>query len=82
MTENGNKPAYPLFTNQIDGLTGSTEIVLNNEGLTKRELLAAMAMQGILASDTENQHNNKNVVGWSVEAADALLAELAKEKKE
>lgn len=49
-------------------------------GLTKRELFAAMAMQGMLASETEA--SNYGHIGFlaesAVKRADALLAELAK----
>ena len=45
-------------------------------GLTKRELFAAMAMQGM----TNNNNITVEIVAaWSVQYADALLAELAKE---
>ena len=61
-------------------------------GLTKRELIAAMAMQGLL-SNPGGPVQASNVSGWqsttncsrgdvaneSVQFADALLAELAKE---
>ncbi len=50
--------------------------------ITKRELFAAMAMQGIFASDVSNENTTEQVVEWSIHAADTLLAELAKEKKE
>jgi len=46
-------------------------------GLTKRELFAAMAMQGMIGDKTL-QCDLAAV--WSVQAADALLAELAKEQ--
>ena len=47
-------------------------------GLTKRELFAAMAMQGILANPSWDVHDVPVV---AVEAADALLAELAKPRE-
>lgn len=49
-------------------------------GLTKRELLAAMAMQGMLASETEECHYGdlKKLAESAVKHANALLAELAK----
>ncbi len=81
MTENGNKPAYPILTNRIDGLTGSSEIELNAEGMTKREYFAAMAMQGWLSSFGEDQlAGPEGVAKFSVKCADALISELAKEK--
>jgi len=52
-------------------------------GLTKRELFAAMAMEGWLASfGPEYEANCKGVAEFSVKQSDALLAELAKEKTE
>lgn len=57
---NANQPAYPAAYN------------LMNSGLTKRELIAAMALQGILA----NEIPYENIVAASVNYADALLKEL------
>lgn len=57
-------------------------------GLTKRELFAAMALQGLL-SDTriadgfsDIKKFKEHLAGASVGYADALLAELAKEKSD
>ena len=48
-------------------------------GLTKREYFAAMAMQGQVAnSKYPDSCTAKAYATWSVELADALLAELAK----
>ena len=64
---NGNDAAYPLM-----GKLGASA------GLTKRELLAAMALQGILAYP-----NNSQSIGLcacvAVKAADALIAKLSEE---
>ena len=65
----GNEPAYPW---------GEHGIVLG--GLTKRELIAAMAMQGMAMRVTDLFDHE--VAGGAVRLADALLAELAKEPKE
>lgn len=46
--------------------------------LTKRELFAAMAMQGLSASDAYAERPVEHVAEVAVEQADALLAELAK----
>ena len=46
-------------------------------GLTKREYFAAMAMQGMA---NNNNITVEIVAAWSVQYADALLAELAKEQ--
>ncbi len=48
-------------------------------GLTKRELFAAMAMQGLCA-DPEYDGVSEQYAELSVEFADALLAELAKDQ--
>jgi hypothetical protein len=47
-------------------------------GLTKREMFAAMAMQGLCADS--NFPDSPRLIEASVELADALLAELEKEK--
>lgn len=56
-----------------------------NEGLTKREYFAAMAMQGLLANYIEhgmygNSTNYPMVEFQAVMCADALIVELNKEK--
>ena len=48
-------------------------------GMTKRELFAAMAMQGF-AADSSITAGPGRVVELAVEYADALLAELAKDQ--
>lgn len=77
---NGNEPACPLpFEDE-----GRARYI----GLTKRELFAAMAMQGMAASEfwEENMQADRaggdsmvrEVAHIAVLAADALLAELEK----
>ena len=46
-------------------------------GLTKRELLAAMAMQGMV-SNTDISGNEEEFALYAVKQADALLVELEK----
>ena len=48
-------------------------------GLTKRELFAAMAMQGLI-SNPDKSYDSACAASDAVAFADALLAELAKEK--
>ncbi len=67
-------PSYPCVPEEFSPVGG----------LTKRELFAAMAMQGQLSgicsnSDPGNFANLEELAGGWVAAADALLAELAKE---
>jgi hypothetical protein len=65
--------AYPL---------ARTDIPAEFAGLTKRELFAAMAMQGILGNQVYEPPRRVRIPLMAidaVQAADALLAELAKE---
>jgi hypothetical protein len=72
-TDNGNQSAFPSGKELYKGI--------DNFGLTKREYLAAMAMQGILAAD------DKDLLKFSFEQAlpklavmyaDELLKQLSK----
>jgi hypothetical protein len=63
---NGNDAIYPMAT-EGDGF---------NDGLTKRELIAAMAMQGLLACPSYIQ-TVEVLASTSIKAADALIARLA-----
>lgn len=47
-----------------------------NHGLTKRELFAAMALQGFMTKKHGQQE--ATVARWAVAYADSLLAELAR----
>jgi len=70
----GNEKAYPSLEQNNRG-----EVVDQHLGMTKRELFAAMALQGILASPVGHEmHGYDNVAREALSAADALLAELAK----
>lgn len=73
---NAEQMAFPIQVSEIMG-------GLNPEkGLTKRELFAAMAMQGMCTStpaDTPaDTWDMESLATSAVEAADALLAALAK----
>lgn len=81
MTANGSLPAYP--TNELRGDRGDYRVEAVG-GLTKRELFAAMAMQGRAALPATSFPQGDS--SWAeldaqmaVAYADALLAELAKE---
>lgn len=51
-------------------------------GLSKREYFAAMAMQGICANSIPGSHHMSQATAMdAVDYADALIAELNKEKK-
>ena len=69
MSKRGNEPAFPITDPTND---------FHRPGLTKRELFAAMAMQGTL-SDPTPEHvalDVSEVAEIAVAQADALLAAL------
>ena len=75
---NDNDPAFPIpnFA-RPDGY-----VDYGFSGLTKREYVAAMAMQGALANPKAvNADDAALVAAVAVECADALLAELAKPRE-
>lgn len=71
-----NESAFPVPPEQRDdGVT----IRYGEPGMTKREYFAVMALQGLFAnSSTGDHHQPAKRVKLAVEAADDLLAELAK----
>lgn len=64
----GNRSAYPFDQEDISDI-----------GLTKRELFAAMAMQGILSNSAMVDANFYVASELAVRAANTLIAELNKE---
>ncbi len=70
-----NEPAFPHLISQCQR-ANETEY---HEGLSKRELFAAMAMQGILSGDSDDTYTVEKAAVVAVELADALIAELSKE---
>jgi len=64
--DNTDTPAYPIRKN--DGII--------HPGLTKRELLAAMAMQGFIASHALSCPEEDEAAEFAVKMADALLSKL------
>jgi hypothetical protein len=77
---NANEPAYPRQDERCP--TTGHGIREGSPGLTKRELAAFMAMQGIFASgpsassEADVPQLLANIATFSVQAADALLSEL------
>lgn len=68
---NGTSPAFPIV------YFGDDSTRDGNGGLTKRELFAAMAMQGILAAeDPRDIWSPKGLADLAIERADALLSAL------
>lgn len=75
---NGDLPAMPITDEPyplgaIPGHFGQVAL-----GLTKREVFAMAAMQGLLASDVDGNLSAISCIELAVTHADALLAELEK----
>ncbi len=49
--------------------------------LTKRETIAAMAMQGVLAATNQDDCHPHCVASWAVELTDALISELTGQRR-
>lgn len=87
--KNGNKPAYPCEGTEYDGEFCGMQTSDNTGvygGLTKREMFAMAAMQGLLAkegwverisSEAVTEHSLAgNVANASIKIADELLKQL------
>ena len=70
--------AYPMMPDKAT-LKEYGKVAIQN-GLTKRELFAAMAMQSIITSgEVFNTYSVEHIAHLSCNQADALIAELNKE---
>jgi hypothetical protein len=70
---NGNLPAMPqTHSDNLCQQTGTVKV--EHAGLTKREMFAMAAMQGLLANESDRLP--QYIAADAVIAADALLAEL------
>ena len=79
-----DKPAFPhsVAVGPSGDVYSSGELFPGADGLTRRELFAAMAMQGILANEGADATSYEaNVSVHAVAHADALTAELDKEQE-
>lgn len=75
MTTNGDDSIFIAKGVTLDGIG-----YINKQGLTKRELFAAMMLQGLCANESQWGNSTLNgLAGLAVEQADALIAELNKE---
>ena len=72
--EEGKELAFPHV--ELDTYSGKP--CNQHFGLTKRELFAAMAMQGMLANGVDRHAAHVNAI-YAVQHADALINELNKE---
>ena len=73
--KNGSLPAMPI---ELSGFGQFASEAYT--GLTKREMFAMAAMQGLIASDTRGTLHEKRCAELAVKQADALLAELDRTK--
>ena len=73
MIKNANLPAMPI---ELNGFGLYEPAVFT--GLTKREMLAMAAMQGLLVNAERNGLTFDTAPAQAVKCADALLAELEK----
>lgn len=71
--KNADMPAMPLPL--------GTETERWCQGLTKREIMAMHALQGLLAAPDLNTVEPDDVAGTAIAYADALLAELDRTSK-
>lgn len=79
----GHVPAYPqgIATAHDGGIYTGVEKHPDFGGLTKRELFAAMAMQGLVTNtEVAGMIGHQEIIVGAVKLADALLAELEKGK--
>ena len=78
--KNSDSPAMPTITyDHGAAMQGLAVSVTDAPGLTKREMMAMHAMQGILASGNADDFvvgDEVGFAGFAVSCADALLAEL------
>jgi len=80
MTTNANLPAMPLTSEPypVGAIPTNRQV---SSGLSKREMFAMAAMQGLLASLTaDDDLSPKELARSAVVNADALLAELERTK--
>jgi len=79
--DNGNRPAYPAM--DMNSYLGVDRLELRYEGITKRELIAAMAMQGILSNSSHGIENDvhEDASDRAVRYADELLKQLESDKE-
>lgn len=76
--KNGSEPSMPIAHQAIDA--NDEFFKPGAKGLTKRELIAAMAIQGVAgdAAFTGCETTIKQIAKSAVRVADALLDELSK----
>lgn len=69
---NGDYPAIPVGNGQV----GMGDVNPMACGLTKREHIAAMAMQGYISAGSNGMPSSQEIVALAIKTADEMLAEL------
>lgn len=76
--KNSEQSAFPEIKTTQSG-DGKIPLVYSNGGLTKREYLAGIALQGILSNaEPDTIRDTKTMVGYCIVVADELLKQLEK----
>ena len=65
-------PAFPVIVNQIDDLSGKSEMVLENEGMTLRDWFAGMSIQAIVSNPSYTPKAYDHAMR-AYELADAMI---------
>jgi hypothetical protein len=68
------RPAFPIAL--VIGKPGEENVQLS-AGITKREYVAAMAMQGLIRFAQDGELGPKEIASDAIQYADALIAQLA-----
>lgn len=77
--KNGDLPAMPVPEQLLQDESG--RYTIHQTGITKREMFAMAAMQGLVSSGMDwTLYDHRDVSEQAVIMADALLAELKKSK--
>ena len=77
--KNGDMPAMPI-TDKLGMPFNGVPVEPSTIGLTKREMMAMAAMQGLLTDSSGGYSDYKYMAQDAVTAADALLTELERTK--
>jgi len=70
-----SEPAFPAVNAVVDLFNGSYAVD-SQAGLTKRELFAAMAMQGMMANPDWTDNHQDSIAAYAILLADALIPKL------
>ncbi|MGU5678150.1 hypothetical protein [Aeromonas allosaccharophila] len=80
--KNADMPAMPLVNENgspVHWSSAGMENVGVMAGLTKREMMAMAAMQGLLSKHGDDDYDSSSIARYAAGHADALLAELEKQ---